>query len=226
VGRSSAVRRFFGGFLDLVFSRDRDHGDQPDACAFLILGLGNPGREYEGTRHNIGYRVVNEIADRHGSGRWIDRGDSFEQAAAIDGRPIVLVRPLTFMNRSGQAAIAALERHPVALEDVLVIIDDIDLPLGRLRLKASGGPGTHNGLRDIVNRMGPGFARLRVGIKGDEPCEDLAGYVLSSFDDDQMSVVEESVRRAADGVESVVAHGVNHAMGTVNRRSVSPPRSP
>ncbi len=218
------MRRLFGGVLDLIFSRDRDRGDQPDACAFLILGLGNPGREYEGTRHNIGYRVVNEIADSHGSGRWIDRGDSFEQAVTIDGRPIVLVRPLTFMNRSGQAAAAVLERHPVTLEHMLVIVDDIDLPLGRLRLKASGGPGTHNGLRDIVEVLGPGFARLRVGIKGDEPCADLARYVLSSFDEDQMPVVEESVRRAVDGVEGVVAHGIDHAMGTVNRRSVSPPR--
>ncbi|MCU0305654.1 MAG: aminoacyl-tRNA hydrolase [Thermoanaerobaculales bacterium] len=182
----------------------------------LVLGLGNPGPRYVETRHNIGFRVVDELVRRHGDG---DRQHHrLCDLATVDlGGGVLVARPLTYMNRSGDALAWLLDRLLVEPDETLVVVDDIDLPLGRLRLRSRGGPGTHNGLRHLVEVVGAGFPRLRVGVRGDRPWLDLADWVTSPFEDDERAAAALAVGRAADAVETVVRVGLDAAMAEVNR---------
>jgi len=182
----------------------------------LVLGLGNPGVEYRGTRHNAGFRVVEEVARRHGVMDWAERR-SCDLAVISVGRLVLLSRPLTFMNRSGEAALWLFGEFGLAPESMLVIVDDVDLPLGNLRLRRSGGPGTHNGLRDLCGEVGTDFPRLRIGVRGEDMVGDLADYVLSSFTDLEAEAAETAVERAADAVEAVLRDNFDVAMNTFNR---------
>ncbi len=182
----------------------------------LVVGLGNPGEEYRQTRHNVGFRVVDEIARRLRAGAWERRFFS-EVAATSRGRRVWLAKPRTFMNRSGTAVASLLEGLGIAPADALVIVDDVDLPLGRLRLRPSGGAGTHNGLRDIVEHVGTGFARLRLGVRGEAPWKDLAEYVLSPFDADESALADEMIKQAADAVAVSVFEGLGRAMNRCNQ---------
>jgi len=183
----------------------------------LVLGLGNPGVDYRGTRHNIGFRVVEEVARRHSVMDWARR-PSCDLAVITVGRFVLLSRPLTFMNRSGEAARWLFREFGLTPESMLVVVDDVDLPLANLRLRRSGGPGTHNGLRDLCEEVGTGFPRLRVGVRGDDMTGDLADYVLSPFTDDEADVAKGAVERAADAVESALRDRFESAMSTYNRQ--------
>ena len=182
----------------------------------LVLGLGNPGVDYRGTRHNIGFRVVEEVARRHGVMDWARR-PSCDLAVITVGRFVLLSRPLTFMNRSGEAARWLCGEFGLTPESMLVVVDDVDLPLANLRLRRSGGPGTHNGLRDLCEEVGTGFPRLRVGVRGDDMSGDLADYVLSPFTDDEAAAADASVVRAADAVELALQEGFVKSMNVFNR---------
>jgi len=182
-----------------------------------VLGLGNPGGEYVRTRHNVGFRVVEELARRHGVTDWTPR--PFCLAAVITvGRLVLLSRPQTYMNRSGEAARWLLREFGLTPESILVVVDDVDLPLANLRLRRSGGPGTHNGLRSLCEEIGTGFPRLRVGVRSDDMAGDLADYVLSPFTDDEASAAKWAVERAADAVESALRDRFESAMSTYNRQ--------
>jgi len=181
----------------------------------LVLGLGNPGVDYRDTRHNIGFRVVEEVARRHGVMGWARR-PLCDLAVIAVGRFVLLSRPLTFMNRSGEAARWLFGEFGLTSESMLVVVDDVDLPLANLRLRRSGGPGTHNGLRDLCDEVGTDFPRLRVGVRGADMTGDLADYVLSPFTDDEASAAERAVERAADAVEAVLRDGFERAMNTFN----------
>lgn len=183
----------------------------------LIVGLGNPGEKYATTRHNVGFDVLAEVSRRRGCGGWLCRPEC-ELAVITPGRFVVLARPLSYMNRSGGVIQPLLEDFGLDPDRMLVVVDDIDLPLGALRLRARGGPGTHNGLRDICDAVGTGFPRLRVGIRGTNIDCDLADYVLGPFDADEAEVAESSIRRAADALESVLRLGVERTMNTFNRQ--------
>jgi len=183
----------------------------------LVLGLGNPGDRYAHTRHNVGFDVAAEAMRRRGRGGWLVRPDC-ELAVITPGRMAVLARPLAFMNRSGEVAYMLLEEFELAPSDMLVVVDDIDLPLGALRLRARGGPGTHNGLRDICRAVGTDFPRLRVGIRGAVVEGDLADYVLGPFEPEEAEPAAAAIDRAADAVDEVLRFGVERAMNTVNRR--------
>ena len=183
----------------------------------LIVGLGNPGPTYEGTRHNVGYRVVELLARRHGFPK-ARRG--FEGRCAegdLGGRPAFLLQPTTFMNDSGRSVAAALRALKLPLERVLVVHDHIDLPFGRLRLVDGGGSGGHNGLKSITSLVGPGYARLRVGV--DRPAsydpDIVADYVLSRFTEDRREV-EALVAASADAVELWSELGLQDAAARVN----------
>jgi PTH1 family peptidyl-tRNA hydrolase len=183
----------------------------------LIVGLGNPGPTYEGTRHNVGYQVVEELARRHGFPR-AKRGFEGRCAeGAIGGRSALLLQPTTFMNDSGRSVAAAVRGLKLPLERVLVVHDHIDLPFGRLRLMEGGGSGGHNGLKSITGLLGPGYVRLRVGV--DRPASYdpnvVADYVLSRFGESKAEVADLVGASAAavelwlhDGLE-VAAHRVN-----------------
>jgi PTH1 family peptidyl-tRNA hydrolase len=184
----------------------------------LVLGLGNPGEEYVGTRHNVGFRVVDEMERRYGLTGWIRRPSCELAVMTPVGRGmVILARPTTFMNRSGEAGRWLLDEFELTPEGMLVVVDDIDLPLATLRLRRSGGPGTHNGLRDLCEEVGTGFPRLRVGVRGDDLAEDLADYVLSPFIGGEAEAANAAVKRAADAVESALKDGFEAAMNVYNR---------
>ena len=183
----------------------------------LVLGLGNPGEEYAHTRHNAGFDVLDAVLRRRGRGEWLSR-PGCEVAVITPGRMVVLARPLMYMNRSGGPAAAVLADFGLDPQNMLVVVDDIDLPLGTLRLRARGGPGTHNGLRDLCEALGTDFPRLRVGIRGEGVAGDLADYVLGRFDADEIDLAEATIDRAADAVESTLWIGVERTMNTVNRQ--------
>jgi peptidyl-tRNA hydrolase, PTH1 family len=188
----------------------------------LLVGLGNPGPRYERTRHNAGYLVVDRLASRHAPGQTPKgRFQSAVVEARIGGTPCLLMKPGTFMNRSGQAVGEAVRFHkadPAA--DLLVIVDDVALPCGSIRVRPGGGAGGHNGLSDIQRALGTdAYARLRIGIDAAPPFMDQADYVLGRFSEDQWAAVEPSLERAADAAEAFVAEGVDAAMNRFNTRA-------
>lgn len=183
-----------------------------------VVGLGNPGGRYEGTRHNLGFRVVEELARRWRLGRWRLQYQALV-ARRTGGHPLILVKPQTFMNLSGSSVAALCRGERLDPAECLVVVDDVDLPLGQIRLRSKGGSGSHNGLRSLVDSIGEDFPRLRLGIRGEAPWEDLAGYVLAAFDPAEEEMVNALVRRAADCAESAVREGVQRA---ANRFNTSP----
>jgi PTH1 family peptidyl-tRNA hydrolase len=173
----------------------------------VVIGLGNPGSQYARTRHNIGWLVLDRLADRAGlSGRQKSRDASVTVRGRYKDIDIALVKPMTYMNLSGTAVRKVLARDHVPLEDMLVVVDDFDLPLGRLRLREEGSAGTHNGLRSIVAEMGTQkFSRLRVGIGGHGGS--AIDHVLSAFALDEQADLEQVLDAAADAVESWARDG-------------------
>ena len=184
----------------------------------LVAGLGNPGGTYRGTRHNVGFEVVDLLAGRHGLVFESAPTDAIQARWRRADEVVLLVKPLTFMNVSGQA-IGALSRfYKVALSDVLVVCDDVNLALGRLRVRGSGGEGGHNGLRSIADAMGTDdYARLRVGVGRGDVRRDLADHVLARFEPDELPGIEAAVARAADAVETWVSDGLVKTMNVFNR---------
>lgn len=190
----------------------------------LIVGLGNPGKEYEQTRHNIGFAVVEALAKAwHCSFKRKWRLDAeIAEVAAEDGKR-VLAKPRTFMNRSGLAVAALLRWLKTEPANLLVVVDDVDLELGDLRLRPSGGSGGHNGLRSIIGALDGNevFPRLRVGIGRRAPAgADLSDHVLGRFAADEREAAREAVARAVAAIECLRARGLNAAMNEFNRRQV------
>jgi PTH1 family peptidyl-tRNA hydrolase len=180
-----------------------------------IVGLGNPGREYAGTRHNVGFEVIDEVARR-----WNVRLRPWKSAAdlaVVTGRSAVLVEPQTFMNLSGDAVGKVAAFHKLEPADVLVVVDEVQLPLGRIRLRRSGSAGGHNGLKSIIQHVGTEFPRLRIGVGRGDPKWDLADHVLSRFSRDEREAVAEAVNKAADAVETFVDEGLEAAMNRFNQ---------
>ena len=181
----------------------------------LIVGLGNPGQRYERTRHNVGFRVVDELASRWGIGIGRERFHAWAGDGEIRNQRVLLLKPTTFMNRSGQSVLAAGRFYRSELADLLVVLDDFSLPLGRMRVRPQGSAGSHNGLSDIIERLGTGeFARLRVGIGN--AVGDPAHYVLERFSEGQETVVRRAVLRAADAAECWLENGPEVAMNQFN----------
>jgi len=182
----------------------------------VVVGLGNPGKQYAATRHNVGWMVLDKLADRAG---WTGRARARDAAATVygnyNGLDVMLVKPTTFMNLSGIAVRKVLARQRAPLSDVLVVVDDFALPLGRLRLRGEGSAGGHNGLRSIIGEMGSQqFARLRVGIG--EPSRTAVDHVLSRFDAAEKAVLAQVVDAAADAVEDWAREGTDRAANRWN----------
>lgn len=187
----------------------------------LVAGLGNPGARYRGTRHNVGFDVIDLIAGRERLAFETAPADALMARWRFADRPdesVLLVKPLTFMNISGQAVGALSHFYKVALSDVLIVCDDVNLPLGRLRVRASGTEGGHNGLRSVAEVLGTiDYARLRIGVGRGDTRRDLADHVLARFEPDEMSGIEAAVARAADAVGAWVSDGLAKTMNTYNR---------
>ena len=185
-----------------------------------LVGLGNPGPEYAATRHNVGFLVADAFARRHGGARFA-RGPSLESTTVrVGGSEVLVVKPRTFMNRSGEAVRRLVEDHGVRGEDLLVAHDELDLDLGVVRLKVGGGHGGHNGLRSILEDGSAGdFVRIRLGIRRPDPAVDAAAWVLAPFSEAELGVVGPLVERGREAADQVLDRGVSMAMNEINRRS-------
>ena len=172
----------------------------------LIVGLGNPGPKYAGTRHNVGFAVVDELASRWSVSLATEKFHAWFGKGEIRSEPVVLLKPTTYMNRSGQAVVAAGRFYQLSIDDLLVVSDDIALPLGRLRMRAEGSSGGHKGLKDVVDRMGSdAWCRLRIGIG--TPSGAATSYVLSRFAGDEEAIMQAAGGRGADAVEYWIERG-------------------
>lgn len=194
----------------------------------VIGGLGNPGERYRLTRHNIGFRVVDLLADRWGltgEGRVRDGAAVLEARRPEPVGPVLLVKPMKYMNLSGGPIKAALRQTDVDIgDDLLVVADDIDLPLGRIRLRRSGSAGGHNGLRDIISTFGTNeFDRLRIGIGRAGQAVD---HVLATFKPDERELADEMVQVGADAVEHWLLHGIDETMNAFNGLDLDDPEAP
>ena len=186
---------------------------------YLIAGLGNIGPEYANTRHNIGFMVLDKLAEGEevafAPARYGDVA-SFRKK----GRIFHMLKPSTYMNRSGRPVLYWLNKEKIPLENLLVVADDVALPLGMLRMRAKGGPGGHNGLSDIINVLGGGqFARLRFGIGADYPTGFQSQYVLGKWTDEEMQVINPKIKTAGEMVVSFGLQGVERTMNQYNKRN-------
>jgi PTH1 family peptidyl-tRNA hydrolase len=190
----------------------------------LIVGLGNPGRSYHGTRHNVGFAVADELARRREVAFEHGRANALTARVGTGAATQFFVKPLTMMNLSGEAVGGLAHFYKIDPSDIIAVADDVNLPLGRLRLRGSGSAGGHNGFRSIIACLGSDmFPRLRVGVGRGDPRRDLADHVLARFDPDETEEVERAIARAADAVDTFLAEGIKAAMNRFNRAEDSAP---
>lgn len=183
----------------------------------LIVGLGNPGRKYAGTRHNVGFEVVAEVARRLGTEKPRARFNGEVVEAKIAGEKLVFLRPATYMNRSGASVLAARDFYKLADDEILIVCDDINLPLARLRVRAKGSSGGQKGLADVIQRFGTeDLSRLRIGIGSPPEGWDAADYVLGRFSREELAEVEPAILRAADAAVVWARDGIDTCMSQFN----------
>ena len=192
----------------------------------LVVGLGNPGAEYRDTRHNVGFLVIDELARRWGVEQWREAFESLAAKTARGAEPVLLCKPLTFMNLSGRAVAGIVGFYKVPPEDLFVVTDDVALPLGRLRARRGGSDGGHNGLKSLAQSLGTeDYARLRIGVgRGDIQASDgrvvgrpdMADHVLGRFRPDERDTISAAILRAADASEMFIAEGIERVMNVFN----------
>lgn len=191
---------------------------RPGPVEWLVVGLGNPGPKYEWTRHNMGFLVIDELAERESIPVQRLKFKALTNTAVIGGRSVLLMKPTTYMNLSGEAVGQAARFYKIPPERVLVISDDAALPQGKLRVRRSGSAGGHNGLKNIIAHLGSDqFPRVKVGVGGKpHPDSDMADWVLSPFTGQDRKAMEEAISRAADAVTLLLDQGVDQAMAKFN----------
>lgn len=186
----------------------------------IIVGLGNPGRKYGKTRHNVGFMVASALADKHGIRLNTKAFNSLIGRGKVLGEEVVIALPQTYMNRSGEAVKAVLSRRKAGLCDLLVVCDDVNLSLGIVRIRTGGSAGGHNGLTSIIECLGSdGFTRLRIGIGRDTESANLSGYVLSTFRKTEEAVLDEVVETSVDCCESWTSEGAERAANRYNLKN-------
>ena len=186
---------------------------------YIIAGLGNPTREYEKTRHNVGFEVIDVLADRLGTTVEEKKFKGCYGRGIIGGQKVLLLKPQTFMNLSGESVRAAADFYKVDPEHIIIVYDDISLDVGQLRIRKKGSAGGHNGIKNIISHLGTQeFPRVRVGVGEKPPRMDLADYVLGHFSQGERKIMEDAVKEAADAVMEAVEEGIDHAMNSHNRK--------
>ena len=187
----------------------------------LVAGLGNPGSKYRGTRHNVGFEVIDLLVARKGLALETAPTEALQARWRREDGDVLLVKPLTFMNISGVAVSSLMRFYKIEVADVLVVCDDVNLPLGRLRMRSSGSEGGHNGLRSVAEQLGTiDYPRLRVGVGRGDMRRDLADHVLAKFEPDEAPGIEDAIARGADAVETWLQDGLTKAMNLYNRNPV------
>lgn len=193
---------------------------------WMIVGLGNPGEAYSKTRHNIGFLCVSHFGRRHGLPIQKEQAHALVGEGSVYGRKVVLVKPMTYMNRSGLAVAELCRRYQVdPSEQLLVVYDDMDLPFGKLRLRFQGSAGTHNGMKSLVAQLATQrFPRLRVGVGGKPVEQDACSYILGTFRPEEQAVLPALCSLVSDAIDTIVRDGIEVAMNRYNGLSI-PPRS-
>jgi PTH1 family peptidyl-tRNA hydrolase len=186
----------------------------------IIAGLGNPTKEYEGTRHNIGFSVIDKLADKYNISMNEKKHKAICGKGMIEGEKVILLKPQTYMNLSGESVVDAVNFYKVdPEEDVIIIYDDIDLDVGKLRIRAKGSAGGHNGMKNIIAHLGTQvFPRIRVGVGAKPKNWDLADYVLGRFPKEELPEIEAGRETACEAVKIIVSQGVEAAMNRINGR--------
>lgn len=187
----------------------------------LIVGLGNPGPQYELTRHNAGFLALDYVADQFGWDMSSEKWQGLHCCGRRGAGRLLLVKPQTFMNRSGECAARFAEFHRIELNNILVIHDDLDLPPGRIKVAAKGGAGGHNGIRSLIQHLGSSdFARLKIGIGRPEPGrQPIDRYVLAGFSEEELAVFNERLPLVSEAVGLFIGHGAEHCMNRINGRT-------
>lgn len=187
---------------------------------YIIAGLGNPGREYSGTRHNCGFMVLDRLSSAYGIDISEKKHKGLEGKGIIDGNKVILIKPQTYMNLSGESILSAVEYYKSDPESELIVIyDDISLDPGSIRVRKNGSAGGHNGMKNIIALLGTdNFTRVRVGIGAKPPRMDLADYVLGHFDSEDLAKVKEAVDTAVQAVSVILENGTEEAMNRFNRK--------
>jgi PTH1 family peptidyl-tRNA hydrolase len=191
----------------------------------LIVGLGNPGPEYRDTRHNVGFMVADALVNRwRVADQWREKFDALVIKTMVGEESVILAKPVTFMNLSGQAVSGLAGFYKIEPADVFIVTDDVALPLGRLRARREGGAGGHNGLKSIIQSLATqAFPRMRVGVGRGDNRRDLADHVLGRFDADERDTVSAAVLRAADATETFLSDGIERVMNAFNAAEQSDP---
>jgi PTH1 family peptidyl-tRNA hydrolase len=193
----------------------------PEEHVKLIVGLGNPGAAYRLTRHNVGFMVTDRLAHRHRISFDSRKFKSIFGLGRIDGRRVILAKPMTFMNLSGPSVRDLAHFFSLDKENLLVIHDDIDLVFGKIKIKQKGGDGGHKGVKSLVEVFGSGaFARVRIGIGRPDTKQEVKGYVLSRFDASQEEVLDEVITMAQDAVETILLRGLKEGMNRFSRKEI------
>lgn len=189
---------------------------------FLIVGLGNPGKEYDKTRHNVGYDAVDRLAETNSIKVDRIKFRALTGEGTISGKRVILMKPLTYMNNSGIAVREAIEYYKLSVEDLIVVVDDIDIEFGSTRIRKKGSAGSHNGMKSIISHLKrDDFTRIKLGI-GKKPAEwDLADFVLSRFSTDERKEVDKMVIKAAEAVETILKEGIDAAMNSFNIKNTA-----
>ncbi len=186
--------------------------------SWLLVCLGNPGDKYENTRHNVGYMVADEVAERQNKPVQRLKFKALTNTLTISGEKVLVMKPITYMNLSGEAVRQAADFYKIPPERVLVVSDDTALPVGKLRIRVKGSAGGHNGLKNIIQHLGTDqFPRLRVGVgEKPHPDYDMADWVLGKFVGEDKKAIDGAVKRAADAIECILAEGIDRGMGKFN----------
>lgn len=186
---------------------------------YIIVGLGNPGKKYEHTRHNVGFEVIDILADRIGIHVEESKHKGLCGRGMLEGQKVVLVKPQTFMNLSGECVRAAADFYKVAADEIIVVYDDISLEPGQLRIRGKGSAGGHNGIKNIIAHLGTQeFPRVKVGVGEKPKGMDLADYVLSHFSKEEQGNMNDAYKEAADAVAMMVSQGIDPAMNHFNMK--------
>ncbi|MDO4272926.1 MAG: aminoacyl-tRNA hydrolase [Eubacteriales bacterium] len=191
---------------------------------YLIVGLGNPGRQYEATRHNMGFDTIDYLVEKHRVPQGGVKFNAMYGKGIIGGEKVILMKPLSFMNLSGGPVRDMANYFKIDPEtEMIVIYDDIDLDPGQLRIRKQGSAGGHNGIKDIIRQLGTDkFLRIKVGVGAKPKGWDLADHVLSRFTDSDRKLVDETISRAGDAVETIISRGADTAMNEYNRKPANP----
>lgn len=190
---------------------------------YAVIGLGNPGTKYKGTRHNVGFDTIDCIAQRNNVDLNKIKFKSIYGETQIGGEKVLLVKPQTFMNRSGESVLEIYNYFKLPIENIIVIVDDIDIKFGSLRIRAKGSAGTHNGMKSIIYLLQKdNFPRVKIGVGKPEENQDLADFVLSSFSKEDRMIIDNTIEQAAKAVEKIITSGINSAMNEFNKNIESP----